>query len=128
METEFEFEEFDKILGDELEPQLGQCCACGGTENVRNIVMHDFRAPIAGAGWGCIVCHLPLDGALSVLCDHCRDTHAPVLEICCGYPKLNVRIPIHLFVKTLFAHDRNLHADDFVPSPPNPERYSPCQS
>lgn len=52
---------------------LGPCCACEGLEGVRNIIMLDIKGTAPGFGWGCFVCHLPFDGAVAVLCDHCRD-------------------------------------------------------
>ena len=51
---------------------FGQCCACHGTKNVRTVVMLHRRGPVPGTGWGCVVCDLPLDGAISVVCDSCR--------------------------------------------------------
>jgi hypothetical protein len=38
-----------------------KCCGCGGRGNVRNIVMHNLRAPVPGTGWGCFQCHLSLE-------------------------------------------------------------------
>lgn len=110
-------DEFFGQDGDEidmtLEMSLGDCCACRGTSSaenrVRNIVMHDFPAPVPGTGWGCIVCHLPMDGAVSVICDRCRDTHAPILDVCSGFPKENQRLALSGMVKTPFAHHLALH-------------------
>jgi hypothetical protein len=61
-------------LGGEEEqvPDLGPCCGCEVTTlGACNIVMLDKKAPVAGAGWGCLVCELPHDGAVAVLCDAC---------------------------------------------------------
>lgn len=111
-ETETTFES-EAMLGDDMQPQFGQCCACRGSENVRTIVMHDFRAPIAGSGWGCVVCHLPMDGAISVICDHCRECEGPILDVCVGYPKDNQRFAMTALTKMPFGHDLSQHADDF---------------
>ena len=48
-------------------PNLGPCCHCGRTDDVRTIVMLSRRGPMPGCGWGCVVCGLPLDGAIAVL-------------------------------------------------------------
>lgn len=110
---------FEEFLGDDLEPQFGECCACrcaGSANNpVRNVVMHEFRAPIAGKGWGCVVCQLPLDGAVSVICDRCRDTEVEVVDVCSGYPAENVRVAFRLMDKTPFAHHPALHPGELFP-------------
>lgn len=63
-------------MDDDLD--LGPCCACEGLENVRNIMMLDKKALTPGKGWGCVVCHLPNDGAIAVLCDRCLETEAEI--------------------------------------------------
>lgn len=112
----------DGFFGDdeiEMSPEmsLGDCCACHGSENVRNIVMHDFRAPVPGTGWGCVVCHLPMDGAVSVICDRCRDARSVIVDVCAGYPKGNSRLALDGFFKTPFAHKMAMHESDFVRKP-----------
>ena len=58
---------------------LGTCCACETTgESVRNLVFLPELAPVAGTGWGCVVCGLGADGAMAVICDACLDSHAEI--------------------------------------------------
>lgn len=73
---------------------LGNCCACGREDGVRNIHMLPRLAPIPGRGWGCVVCGLPLDGAIAVVCDPCHEERRPLLFACFGYPAANDRVPI----------------------------------
>ncbi len=68
----------------------GACCACGkvasfaaqtqlpeGTD-VRNAIMLELTAPVLETGWGCVVCHLPLDDAMAVECNLCLAEKRPV--------------------------------------------------
>lgn len=77
---------------------LGPCCICEGTKKVRNILHLHHKAPIAGRGWGCVVCHIPPDGAVAVICDHCLalyHAHKAELKFACkGYPAIDGRVPI----------------------------------
>ncbi|MBG1268269.1 hypothetical protein [Nostoc sp. WHI] len=51
---------------------LGTCCGCGCTgETVQNLVMLQKKAPVPGTGWGCVVCGVPSDGAVAVVCNDC---------------------------------------------------------
>jgi hypothetical protein len=55
-------------------PDLGPCCMCGIPEP-QAIVMLSRRAAVPGHGWGCVVCGLPPDGAVAVLCDPCFEQY-----------------------------------------------------
>jgi len=58
---------------------LGACCACGKEDvTVRNILALRQKAPVPGSGWGCVVCGLPMDGAMAVVCDACLQVSAPL--------------------------------------------------
>lgn len=72
--------------------QLGPCCVCETTVNVRNILSLHTKAPIPGHGWGCVQCGLDADGALAVVCDACLEL--PLKFACRGYPGKEGRIPI----------------------------------
>jgi len=51
---------------------FGTCCACGEkTGDVWNFIALPVRAPEPGTGWGCMICKLPMNGALAVVCDKC---------------------------------------------------------
>jgi hypothetical protein len=83
-------------------PSLGPCCNCGTTENVRNIVMLARRAPTPGSGWGCVVCGLPSDGAVAVMCDDCLEQEPRA--VCDGYPVAGKRVPIEQLAAEAFDH------------------------
>lgn len=90
--------------------KLGSCCACGGNERVHNILLYEFKAPIAGKGWGCVVCGLPEDGAVAVVCDDCFAANREVRYVCAGYPKQNARVPIvDVRQGARHAHDLTKH-------------------
>ena len=83
---------------------LGPCCACGSPgPTVRTVVALAFRAPVPGTGWGCVVCGLPSDGAIAVLCDTCVETEAPITEVCSGYATTGKRLN-RIFVTEPFDH------------------------
>lgn len=79
------------------ETGLGPCCICQGEQGVRNVIMLHQKAPVAGHGWGCVVCHLPSDGAIAVLCDKCFELFqhgkAALRFACRGYPGKEGRVP-----------------------------------
>ena len=93
----------------ESEPDFGACCACGSTDNVRNVMMLDQRGPVAGKGWGCIVCGLPSDGAIAVLCDACIEAGASPRMVVVGYAADGRRMPIAELDATPFTHDPIKH-------------------
>lgn len=93
---------------------LGTCCVCEQTANVRNIVMLNFKSPQPGAGcWGCTVCGLPEEGAFAVCCDACsvqvlRTNGACIRYAVLGGPALNQRIPVTDLTER-FEHDAGVH-------------------
>jgi hypothetical protein len=93
---------------------LGPCCMCETTEGAVNMVCLDRRCAVPGHGWGCVVCHLPFDGAVAVLCDECfrlyRQQPEYLIEACRGYPGTEGRIPIEELPPGEFAHDMAMHA------------------
>ena len=101
---------------DDDEPaSLGSCCICETYFGVRNIVMLDRRAPIAGHGWGCVVCGLPSDGAVAVLCDGCLELFQAggvCLFACRGYPAKDGRVPFADLSPEPFGHDEAKHQQD----------------
>lgn len=81
---------------DEEPLDLGTCCGCGCTgETVRNLIMLQKKAPVPGTGWGCVVCGLPSDGAVAVVCNDClaRAERQPdvIQEVIYGYATDNKR-------------------------------------
>ncbi len=96
-------------MPDESEIKLGPCCACGeNLQDVRNVVMLHHRAPVPFTGWGCVVCDLPADGAVAVLCDRCLLTHAEIKDACHGYASEGRRVSLKSLTEP-FDHDRSKH-------------------
>jgi hypothetical protein len=96
---------------------LGACCSCRRDDvDVFTILMLPKLAPIAGRGWGCVVCGLPADGALAVVCERCADTGVELVDACRGYPGEDGRVPIDT-LEGEFEHDRRLHAQDECGAP-----------
>jgi hypothetical protein len=108
---------------------FGACCCCGLTRregaNVRNVTQLHLKAPIAGTGWGCVVCKLPPDGAIAVFCDTCikgfgyqgtsqvvQPEHHGVCRIrmvCFGYVTERTRMPISKLAVVSFDHSPECH-------------------
>ncbi len=95
---------------------LGDCCHCGSRDGVTNIVMLDRRAPVAGTGWGCIVCGLPFDGAIAVICGECVQAVATgkttPKNVCWGFPGDRARFAYADLPPGEFAHDEAKHEED----------------
>lgn len=84
---------------DEEPLNLGACCGCGKTgADVLNIITLQYKAPVAGTGWGCAICELPSDGAIAITCDNClwrMQSGEDVLKFAVsGYPLEHGRVPI----------------------------------
>lgn len=85
--------------------ELGSCCNCGRADGVTNIVMLNRRAPTPGKGWGCVVCNLPSDGAVAVLCDVCFTIGEYPKTVCTGYATEPGRTPYDDLDPIVFDHD-----------------------
>jgi hypothetical protein len=90
---------------------LGSCCACGieGPE-VSHVLMLPQKAPIAGHGWGCVVCGLSPDGATAVLCDACLAQEAELIWACRGYAATEGRVGIETLTGE-HHHDPAFHPE-----------------
>lgn len=100
----------DDDNSDDETADLGVCCACR-TRPAIGLVMLAVRAPVPGTGWGCVVCGLPQDGAVAVLCEDCGENeHMEILDVCSGYPKDNVRV-LRVTCATPFVHIRQRHLE-----------------
>ena len=101
------------MIDDWQQPDLGPCCSCARVgPSVRNILMLSQKAPIAGHGWGCLLCGLPSDGAVAVVCDTCLASDAKLAYACRGYPGADGRVPIEDLTGE-HVHDEAVHrADD----------------
>lgn len=96
---------------DEAGPNLGLCCNCKASRAIIPIVI-TRRAPVPGKGWGCVVCGLPPDGAVAVLCQACGCADPHPRFVCVGYPKEGVRVPIEQLPPGEFDHDMSKHGGD----------------
>jgi len=60
--------------------------------------MLHVKNQVPGHGWGCLECHLPMDGASAVLCDDCcngwQSGEVELQWACRGYPAIDGRVPI----------------------------------
>lgn len=95
-----------------------KCCICELDESsARNILMLNKKMPEneTKGGWGCFTCHLPVKGAIAVLCDSCADKHRagePVKFACLGAPGENRRISVEELTED-FRHDLTKHTEDW---------------
>jgi len=92
------------------ELDFGPCCACEGLENVRNVLMLHVKGITPGKGWGCFVCGLPADGAVTVLCDSCMESKAKPRFAVDGYAIEKRRIPIEQLTVP-HEHDLSKHRE-----------------
>lgn len=99
---------------DAFNTKLGPCCMCGGETDVTTIIMLDREAPEPGTGWGCVVCGLPNNGAVAVVCESCigRPLEAPIGKVCKGYPVAGERIGLAEYPFVPFAHIVAMHDAD----------------
>ncbi len=88
---------------------FGPCCCCGKEgPDVRNIYQLAYCAPVPGTGWGCIICEIPPDGAVAVVCDKCHETRAPLLFVVSGFIPEKGRVPLAQLTEK-FNHDLLKH-------------------
>ncbi len=94
---------------------VGPCCACRrGDVVLRVVVLQDFRVPKSalGKGWGCVVCAIPGNGAIAVLCEPCAAAQAPVVDVCAGYPTEAGRAEAEPLRAFPWSHIRAFHRED----------------
>ena len=94
---------------DILKPHL--CCACGESKICRVIATLNLKAPIPGTGWSCVVCGLPADGAIAVICDDCE-----------ADPNVEIRWAV---VGSLCVSDARIPIEELTGSHPHNARYHP---
>jgi hypothetical protein len=90
---------------------LGPCCCCGGTKDVRTIMMLDRPAIVPGTGWACLVCGLPADGAVYVACDRCVENKAEPIHAVHGLVNDKRRVAIDGLPAGTFEHDLSKHPE-----------------
>lgn len=112
---------------------LGSCCYCEAAP-ASVIAMLDFKVPAAEReveGWGCALCGLPPEGALTVFCEGCArelERNEPVATfffaapmICLGYPQENRRARVEAIRMEPHEHDLRFHPEARGDLMPNPE-------
>ena len=91
------------------EMNFGGCCACGKKkDDVRNVICLPKKAPVAGAGWGCVVCGLEADGAIAMVCDDCLENQVKVRWAVAGYADGGGRVEVGK-LKGTFEHNMFFH-------------------
>lgn len=97
------------------EIKLGTCCICEGEEDVCILVALPRRCVVPGHGWGCVVCGLPSEGAIAVVCTKCEpkiEKNNLALRFACrGWPAIDGRVKIGELPVETFDHDRSLHPE-----------------
>lgn len=90
----------------------GACCNCLRVARLPIIVMLPRLSPTPGHGWGCVVCGLPCDGAVAVLCDNCEGAAGMPRFVCTGYATEPGRTPFDSLPPEIFEHDDAAHRRD----------------
>jgi len=115
IEYESDFEDIVTLPNqyeDETRLNLGACCACGQEKDTtHNVLMLDKLAPQPGTGWGCVVCGLPQDGAVAIVCDNCLTTSATINYVVDGFATDKKRKPYSTVENTSFEHDLSKHEE-----------------
>jgi len=95
----------------DFEPVTGPCCQCLTITLLRNVMFIHQRGPSPGKGWGCMICNLPSDGAVALMCDRCAQAplRAPPKFVCTGYMKDGERTPYDTLSTEPFDHDLTMH-------------------
>jgi len=93
---------------------FGTCCVCEvESTDVNNFVMLPYKAPVPGTGWGCFVCDMDSDGAMSVMCTEClmklNHFEVEIKFVIDGFPKNKKRKPLENYLKIPFMHNPELH-------------------
>lgn len=93
---------------------FGTCCVCEvESKDVNNFVMLPYKAPIPGTGWGCFVCDMDSDGAISVMCNECliklNYFEVEIKFVIEGFPRDKKRKPLENYLKIPFMHNPKLH-------------------
>jgi len=103
-----------------LSMDFGPCCACGKEKPEwmdglpgtwpPNVIMLNQKARVPGTGWGCFVCHLPLDGAVAAVCHDCMNIGRPIRFALDGFAGDKRRVPVES-LKGEQKHDMKNHPE-----------------
>lgn len=101
-------------MDDDLDSiDFGPCCACGREDKeikITNLIMIEQKGPTPGRGWGCVVCNLPAEGALAVVCATCLDLGKPIRFAVAGDVKEKKRVPVES-LGAAHNHDQSKHPE-----------------
>lgn len=112
-------------MNDDDSRDYGTCCICERPLAAPiNLVMLPFKGLAdQSCGWGCVVCHLPCEGATAFVCDPCVVAYgddprtaldARIKFIVCD-PDSTGRAPIdQINIFEPHEHRLDLHAEDGV--------------
>ena len=108
------------------------CCACGQCAISRNIAMLPWLCALPGKGWGCVVCGIPANGAIAIICDRCAETGKDIADIawaCCGdgagFEPIDLTKARGEFGHDLSKHPELAEANEFDPEIPDRSIASP---
>ena len=62
-----------------MDEDYGPCCICESETDVLNIIQLDYKVK-SESGWGCIVCGVPAEGAVAIVCDPCFEKYSDTIE------------------------------------------------
>lgn len=107
------------------EVDYGPCCACNRQDQtVRNFLLIEIKTPVPGTRWGCLICNLPADGAIAVVCDACLNAERTPISIAYGYPEEKKRCFINASSEE-FKHKDIPHGDEDEAPVKMPDYYDP---
>jgi hypothetical protein len=99
-------------MNDDSHTDLGPCCICNRLRPTVGIEMLAVKNEVPGHGWGCVICHLPFDGASAVICQDCIEGYEAnrlALRFACrGYPGIDGRVPRETLT---IPHEHDLSVD-----------------
>lgn len=113
-----------RTVDDELELDIGPCCACGNKiTGTNNIICLDFQSPTGDWGWSCFGCGLPPAGATAVICDDCLQANTDVRWLITGRPTDKQRVPMDQVEQIPFKHNLSKHWELWPATNPVAELY-----
>ncbi len=72
--------------------------------------MLPFHAAIPGTGWGCLLCELPANGAVAVICHDCLRNLTPIRFAIDGHAEDKMRVPLTAIAGNgPFGHNHDKH-------------------
>lgn len=103
---------------------LGACCQCENRISSGTFLLLPYLTDVIGTGWGCSLCFMPANGAISILCNDCYyklnmdakkirsliiDPAKQIKNYIVGNPHENIRKPTAL-LRVPYVHNYTQHA------------------